>query len=153
MAWSASKVFVATIEAVFENAHAINLASDTCMAALYNNTTAPDANVALANTAYAVGQWAVANEVDDTTDWDTGGEPIASLTSTITTNVYTVDGANTVQGGTSCTLADVYGALVYDGTVAGDYGLSFNYFGGVQAVTAGTFTIAWHASGIFTITV
>jgi hypothetical protein len=28
----------------------------------------------------------------------------------------------------------------------------YNYFGGVNSVTDGTFTIVWNASGIFTIT-
>jgi hypothetical protein len=44
---------------------------------------------------------------------------------------------------------------VYDTTVgaaATHPGISFNYFGGSQVVTSGTFTINWNASGIATFT-
>ncbi len=34
----------------------------------------------------------------------------------------------------------------------GDQGVCYNYFGGAQSVTAGTFTIVWNANGIFRIT-
>jgi hypothetical protein len=62
-----------------------------------------------------------------------------------------------LPGGGNVTLANVYGCLVYDdtitaGTVA-DQGICFNYFGGAQSVTAGTFTIIWNASGIAGITI
>ena len=55
------------------------------------------------------------------------------------------------------TLTNAYGCLVYDdsitaGTVA-DQGISYHYFGGAQSVTTGTFTIVWHANGLFRITV
>ena len=151
MAWTNSKMFMATIEAVWENAHAIDLDADTFKAALYNNSITPDQTVALANTAYNVDQWATANEVYDTTNWDQGGEPLTSITSGFSSNVFTFDAADTPQGGATTTLANVYGCLVYDDTVS-DYGISFHYFGGAQSVTTGTFTIVWNASGIFTIT-
>ena len=151
MAWTDSKMFMATIEAVWENAHAIDLDADTFKAALYNNSITPSQTVALANTAYNVDQWATANEVSDSTNWDAGGEPLTSITSGFSSNVFTFDAADTPQSGTTCTLANVYGCLVYDDTVS-DYGVSFHYFGGAQSVTTGTFTIVWNASGIFTIT-
>lgn len=151
MAWSNSKLFMATIEAIYENAAAIDTDADTFKAALYNNSITPDQTVTLANTAYNAGQWASANEVSDGTNWDAGGEPLTSVTSGFSSNVYTFDAANTPQSGTTCTLANVYGCLVYDDTVS-DYGISFHYFGGAQSVTSGTFTIVWNASGIFTIT-
>lgn len=151
MAWTNSKMFMATIEAVWENAHAIDLDADTFKAALYNNSITPDQTVALANTAYNVDQWATANEAYDSTNWDQGGEPLTSITSGFSSNVFTFDAADTPQGGATTTLANVYGCLVYDDTVS-DYGVSFHYFGGAQSVTSGTFTIVWNASGIFTIT-
>ena len=46
-------------------------------------------------------------------------------------NVYTFDAANTVSTGTSATLANVYGCLVYDDTTA-DHGICYNYFGGTN---------------------
>ena len=159
MAWSNSKVFVAFIEDLMENTTAMDLNSDTFKAALYDNDITPDASITAtsANTAYNAGQWAIAgNEVSDGTNWDAGGEPLTSVTSVAAASTYTFDAADTPQGGATTTLADVYGCLVYDDTITtpvADQGVCFNYFGGVQGVTAGTFTIVWNASGIFTIAV
>jgi hypothetical protein len=155
VAWSNSKIFMAYIEDVLENTTAMDANSDTFKAALYNNTPTPDQTVASANTAYNAGQWANTNEVSDGTNWDAGGEPLTSVTSAFSSNVYTFDAANTPQGGASTTLANVYGCLVYDDTITtpvADQGVCYNYFGGANSVTAGTFTIVWNASGIFTIT-
>jgi hypothetical protein len=155
MAWSTSKIFTATITDILNNTASVDHNSDTFKAALYNNTTAPDQTVASANTAYSISQWATTNEVTDTTNWDVAGEPLTSVTSTFSSNVYTFDAANTPQSGASCTLANVYGCLVYDDTVTtpvADQGVSFHYFGGVQGVTAGNFSIIWHTSGIFALT-
>lgn len=152
MAWSNSKIFMAFLEDALENAAALNLASDTHKAALYDNDITPDQTVSAANSTYNAGQWASAgNEVSDGTEWDAGGEPLTSVTSGFASNVYTFDAANTPSGGTSATLANVYGCLVYDDTTA-DRGICYNYFGGSNSVTDGTFTIIWNASGIFTIT-
>ena len=152
MSWSASKVFVSLVETTLENGAAFNLSSDTMKAALYNDTITPDNTVSLANSAYNVGQWATAQEVYDGTEWAQAGEPLTGVTSGPTSNVYKFDATDTPSGGSSATLASVYGCLVYDTTVS-SYGLSYHYFGGVQSVTDGTFTIVWNASGIFTITV
>jgi hypothetical protein len=57
-----------------------------------------------------------------------------------------------LAGGGNVTLTNAFGCLVYDNTISGGtvakQGVSFNYFGGAQSVTAGTFTIIWHANGI-----
>jgi hypothetical protein len=152
MAWSASKIFMAFIEDVMENAAALNLVTDTCKVALYDNDITPDQTVARANTVYNAGQWtASGNEVADGTEWNAAGEPLTGQTSAFSSNVYKFDGTDTPSGGTSATLANVYGCLVYDDTV-GDQGICYNYFGGVNAVTDGSFTVIWHSSGIFTIT-
>lgn len=153
MAWSASGVFVATLEAVLENAQAIDVDLDAIKIALYDNDITPDKTVALANTAYNAGQWtASGNEVADGAEWPATGQALGSVTSGISSNVYTFDAADEVSDGTSATLANVYGCLVYDDAVS-DYGLCYLYFGGVNSVTDGTFTVAFNASGIFTITV
>lgn len=151
MAWSNSKIFVATIEDALENTAAIDLNSDTFKAALYNNSITPDNTVASASAAYNTGQWADTNEVDDGTEWDAGGEPLTGVTFAPTAAVLKFDADNTPSGGSSATLADVFGCLVYDDTV-GDQGLCYNYFGGANAVTDGTFTIVWNAAGIMTLT-
>jgi hypothetical protein len=152
VAWSASKIFMAFLEDALENVDAKNLSSDSFKAALYDNDITPDQTVATASTVYNAGVWAIAgNEVSDGAEWPATGEVLDSPTSTRASNVYTFDADNTVSTGTSATLANVYGCLVYDDTVA-DRGLCYNYFGGVNSVTDGTFTIVWNASGIFTIT-
>lgn len=151
MAWSASKIFMAFVEDCFENTSANDLDSDTHKAALFNNSITPDQTVATANTIYNAGQWASANEVSDGTEWDAAGEPLTGVTSGFSSNVYTFDATNTPSGGSSATLAAVFGCLVYDDTTA-DHGICYNYFGGTNSVTDGTFTIIWHASGIFALT-
>jgi len=149
---TSSKMFVATIEAVLEQTAAIDTNSDSFKIALFNDTiTAPDATVALANTAYGAGVWA-ANEVSDGAEWPATGQALDSVTSAIASNVWTFDAANEVSDGTSATLADVRGCLIYDDTVS-DYGLCFLSFGGANAVTDGTFTVQFSGSGICTITV
>ena len=156
MAWSNSKVFMATLEDIFENTTAFDANADTFKVALYDNDITPDQTVTSANTAYNAGQWAAAgNEVADGTEWDAAGEPLTSVTSTVTSNVYKFDAADTASGGSSATLANVYGCLVYNDTLAApvaDQGISFHYFGGANSVVDGTFTVVWHSSGIFSAT-
>ena len=152
MAWSASGIFVTFIEDSFENSAAYNLLSDTFKVALFNDTTAPDKTVTTANRTYDAGVWIQANEVDDGTEWDAGGEPLDTPALTTASNVLKWDAVDTVSGGTSATLAAVFGCLVHDSSVTNE-GICFNYFGGTQSVTDGTFTVVWNGAGIFTITV
>jgi hypothetical protein len=155
MAWSASKIFMATLEDMFENTTAVDLNSDTFKAALYDNDITPDQTVTSANTAYDVGQWtALNNEVISTGEWDTGGVALASVTSSFSSNVYTYDAADTASGA-GATISGAFGCLVYDDTIAtpvANQGLCYNYFGGTQSVTGGLFTIVWNASGILAVT-
>lgn len=155
MAWTNSKIFSAYITDVLNNTTALDLNSDTLKAALYNNSITPDQTVASANTAYNAGQWANSNEVSDGTNWDAAGEPLTGVSSGFSSNVYTLDATDTPQGGATTTLASVFGCLVYSDTIAtpvADQGVCYNYFGGSQSVTAGTFTIVWNGSGIMAIT-
>jgi len=156
MAWSASKIFSALITDVLNNTTAIDLNTDASLkVALYDNDITPDQTVTSANTAYNVGQWVTTgNEVSDGAEWAVGGVALTSPTSVFVTNVYTFDAANTASG-TSATLLTVFGCLVYDDTIAtpvADQGLCYNYFGGTQSVTDGTFTVIWHTNGIFQLT-
>ena len=155
MAWSESKVFIATLEDALESTVTYNIEGDTFKAALFDNTITPSATVASAAAAYGGGVWA-SGEVSDGTNWDTAGEPMTATSSTFSGTVYTFDAANTPQGGASTTLGSVFGVLVYNDTIAApvaDQGICFNYLGGENQVTGGTFTIVWHTSGIFTISV
>lgn len=128
------------------------LDSDTVKAALYNNTGTPDKDAAVASTGYNTGAWTNTNEVVDATNWVAGGRALASKTFTTPASGVAMFDAADLAGGGNVTLSGVLGCLVYDdtitaGTVA-DQGVCFNYFGGSQSVTAGTFTIVWNANGI-----
>lgn len=155
MAWSASKIFVATLEDILENTTAVDLNSDTFKAALYDNDITPDQTVASANTAYNAGQWASSgNEVSESGQWATGGVSLSGVSSSFSSNVYTFDATDTASG-SAADLANVYGVLVYDDTIStpvADQGLCYNYLGGSNSVVNGTFTVVWHASGILSYT-
>jgi hypothetical protein len=152
MAWSASKIFVSFIEDALENTAALDLNSDTFKAALYDNDITPDQTAATANTIYNAGQWTAAgNEVADGAEWAAGGVALTGVTFAPTAAVLKFDANDTPSTGSSATLANVFGCLVYDDTVL-DQGVCYNYFGGTNSVTDGTFTIVWNAAGIFTLT-
>lgn len=164
MAWSGSAVFkefiknpgTRAINAATAPTGYTDLLTDTVKVALFNNSVTPDKDAAVASTGYNTGTWTTGNEVTDATNWVAGGRVLSTDTYTAATNAMVYDAADLAGGGT-VTLTNAYGCLVYDdsitaGTVA-DQGVSFNYFGGAQSVTGGTFTIVWHANGIFRITV
>jgi hypothetical protein len=164
MAWSNSSIFrqyvADLVQGTVENQGTTSMdwvEATTVKAALYGTTPTPDNDVAAANTAYAVGQWVVGNEITDGTNWDVAGEPITARTVGVgTADTIIMDGADTPQSGATTTLAAVFGCLVYSDSITtpvADQGYCFNYFGGSQSVTAGTFTIVWNASGIFRFTV
>jgi hypothetical protein len=153
MTWSASAVFGAWVEDTFENTAALDTDADTFKTTLYNNSITPDRTVTAANSAFNAGQWATANELT-ATGWPTGGNALASVTSSRSSGTYTFDAADRA-GGASDTISGAFGDLVYDDTIAtpvADQGFCYNYFGGSNSVTSGTFTIVWNASGIVTAT-
>lgn len=154
MAWSASKIFSAYLTDALNNTAALDADSDAIKGALFDNTITPSQTVASASTAYAAGVWA-GGGVLDASGWPAIGRPIASITSGFSSNVYTFDAADTVSANSSTTLTNAYGVLIYDDTLASPVakqGMCFNYFGGANSVTAGTFTIVWNAAGIFALT-
>jgi hypothetical protein len=160
MAWTDSRVFREWIAGPMFQASGTGytgLDSDAVKVALFNNSVTPDKDAAVASTGYNTGTWTTANEVTDATNWTATGRTLASKTfTTPSTGVAMFDAADLAGGGT-VTLTNAYGCLVYDdaitaGTVA-DQGVSFNYFGGAQSVTSGTFTIIWNANGIVRFTV
>lgn len=138
------------------------LAADTIKVALFNNTGTPDKDAALTSTGYNTGQWVTGNEVTDSdgsSDWSAGGIALGSKTlTTPSTGVFMFDAADTTHSNT-VTLTNAYGCLVYDSTITAGtggvaaQGIAFHAFGGAQSVTTGTFTIVWHANGLFRITV
>lgn len=155
MAFNASGVFAALIRDALNNtaSHNPDLDADTINVALYGNSGTPDKTVADTLTGYnqATSQWVTANEVT-ATGWTAGGLALASVTSSFSSSTYTFDAADKAGGATD-TVTGCYGVLVYDATITTKDGLCFNYLGGSNSVTSGTFTVVWNASGIFTITV
>lgn len=168
MAFAASAVFREFIKATLgdgQTTHAFpgayaGLTTDTVRVALYGNSGTPDKDAAIAVAGYAASTsaWITGNQVTDT-NWAAAGIALSSkVMSTPSTGVIRFDAADTPSSGT-VTLANVYGALVYDDTITAqtggvaDQGVSFHYFGGAQSVSAGTFTVVWNASGLFQVTV
>jgi len=151
MAWTNSKVFARYVSDMMDNIVAFDLGSDVPKVALYNNVITPDNTVVSASTAYGVGQWAAANEVSQAVQWPVGGVALAGTSLTVGASATTYD-ANDTASGSAATLASIFGALVYDDTITtpvADQGLSYNYFGGTNSVTNGTFTVVWNVAGIF----
>jgi hypothetical protein len=154
MAWTNSKIFREWLKQAYQVSGTgyTGLDSDTVKVALFNTTPTPDQDAAVASTGFNTGVWTLANEVTDATNWVSGGRALASKTFDTTTAVTFFFDAADLAGAGNVTITATFGCLVYDdtitaGTVA-DQGVSFHYFGGSQSVTAGTFTILWHANGI-----
>ena len=152
MAWSGSGIFNSWVrDALGPTASfAGKLASDTFNGSLYNNTVVPDNTIASASTAYNTGQWVTGNEVTDP-NWTAGGRALTGVALSAAGLNYVALTASNLAGAGNVTLANVYGDMVYDFTLAtpvAKQGLAFHFFGGVQGVTAGTFTVLWNASGV-----
>jgi hypothetical protein len=154
MAWTASRIFQEWISQLYQVSGTgfTGMDSDTINFSLYNNTPTPDATAAVANTGYNTGQWVVANEVTDATNWVAGGRALAGKTFTFPAGGTFMFDANDLAGGGNMTVANVFGGLAYDnsitaGTVA-KQGASYHYFGGGQQVTAGTFTVVFSVNGL-----
>lgn len=159
MAWSASAIFRIFVANCVGNTAAFDLDSggDSIKVALYDNDITPDKDVSAANSAYGAGQWVSAgNEVSEAGQWATGGVALSSQTVDVATSgVVMFDAADTASGA-AADLANVYGCLVYDDTLAApvaDQGICFNYFGGANSVVNGTFTVVWAATGIWRISI
>ncbi len=89
-----------------------------------------------------------ANELPTAGNYTAGGATLAgaAVTQAATTKF---DGTDTAW--TSATFS-AYHAVVWDDTVGTDDLICSFDFGGIKTVTAGTFTIQWHANGIITLT-
>jgi hypothetical protein len=154
VAWSNSKIFREWVLQVYQVSGTgyTGLDSDTVNVALYNTTATPDQDAAVGSTGYNTGVWITGNEVTDATNWVAGGRPLTAKTFTNAAAATPMFDAADLAGGGNVTLAGVFGCLVYDNTITAGtvakQGVSFHYFGGSQGVTAGTFTIIWHANGI-----
>ena len=155
-----SNISAALVDAVMSNGTNIwtggtSWTVDTQKVALYGTT--PDSALAkndtLAHNVYlaAGGQWVTGNESTGT-NYTAGGTALVSPAHAFGSGTMQFTGAN--PSWATVTLAAVFGCLVYDSTATTKYAFCWNYFGGSQSVTAGTFTVVWSGSGIlqFTIT-
>jgi hypothetical protein len=152
VAWTNSKIFSAYITDSLQNTVALDTNADTFKAALFDNTITPSQTVASSATAYAGGVWTTGG-VLDATGWPAVGRNL-TVTDGFAANVYTFDSTDTASANSTTTLTNAYGCLIYDDTMTSpaDQGVCYNYFGGPNSVTSGTFTIVWNASGIFALT-
>lgn len=153
MAWTSSEVFRAWFKDCMDRTAAFDMNTDAFLVALFNDTITPNQDAAAADTAYNAGVWlTAAEETGSAGQWDAGGESLPNPTINAgTAGVVFWDGDNVVSGATA-TIADAYGCLVYDDTLTtpvANQGVCFNYFGGANSVTSGTFTINWAANGIW----
>jgi hypothetical protein len=87
--------------------------------------------------------------------WAQGGVALTGTTLDAgTTDVVFFDATDTPSG-SAATLTNIYGAQIYDTTVAtpvANQGICFNYYGGPNTVTNGTFTSVWNALGLLRVT-
>lgn len=155
MAWANSKMFQRWLLNRIGNVTAFDYDADTIKVALYNNTTTPDNDVTTdVLTGYngAASQWVTANEVIDTTgggtDWPAGGVALGTKTVDVSAADFVSIRAANVASGATADIANAFGGLVYDDTLTNKPGLCYNYFGGANSVTNGTFTVVWHANGV-----
>jgi len=116
----------------------VDLEGDTINVSLYNNSHSFTAT----DTVYTT-----TNELATTGGYTQGGVALASkaVTEAATTKWDAADST-----WTSATFS-AYHAVIWDDSVGTDDLICSIDFGGVQTVTAGTFTIQWHADGIITL--
>lgn len=155
MAWSASAISRAFQTDVWEDTAAFDLGAagvDAFKVALYDNDITPSKDSTSANFAYNVDQWTSSgNEVSEAGQWDAGGVALTNPDVTNPSSGRIMFDADNTASGSAADLASVFGCLVYDDDLAApvaNQGVCFNYFGGSNSVTNGTFTVVWHADGI-----
>lgn len=154
MAWSSSAIFqqamlnpmLGRLWTTATPTSFSSLSADTVNCALFGNSVTPDKTAAVASTGYNTGTWTTTNETSGT-GYTAGGTALASKAFAIDTGSSSICFTTANPSWAGATLSNVYGDLVYDATISGgtvaEQGLCFNYFGGAQSVTAGTFTVQW----------
>lgn len=142
MAITASGLFGLTIEKMFNNTAAIDLEAEDNKVAMITDSATPDFTLH--------DFWAdlSANEVSGT-GYTAGGVAYTSTELTISGGVLTYDAAD-VSWATS-TITSAMAAVGYADSVASDPLIFLSDFVTAASTTAGTFTIQWNASGIFTL--
>lgn len=123
--------------------------ADTMNCALFGNSVTPDKTALVGSTGYNTGTWTTTNEIPGTGGYTQGGTALASKANTIDSGSSSLCFTAANPSWTSATLSGVYGDLIYDasitatGSTVTKQAFCFNYFGGSQSVTSGTFTVQW----------
>ena len=145
MAVSGSGLFVATFIDVLDATQlAVDLSLSTNKWAMFTNSITPNYTT---DTAYGVAPYN-ANEVSGT-GYTAGGAVTASPTLTGASGIMTYDQADTSW--TTSTITNARCALLYSDALAGNNAICLVDFAADYSTVAGTFTIQWNASGVFTI--
>lgn len=149
MAITASGLFVNTVLEVFDGSgQVIDFVGDTIKAALFTNSVTPNFST---NTSYASAPY-TSNQVSGTA-YSAGGEALTGKTFAESPS-GTIKFTSGDVVWSSATFSNARGALIWDDTVTtptADAVLVLVNFGADFGVTAGTFTIQWAATGIFSI--
>lgn len=121
--------------------------ADDIKCAILDNTATPTA-------AFATPALSDFTEVGAAGSYTAGGESLGTLATLVTeaSGTMTFDSATNptwAQNGSNDT--DAYWGLIYNDTDAGDRAIAFVELGGPVDMSAGSLTITWNGSGIFTI--
>ena len=138
---------------VFEEAKAYMIdggweSADDIKCAVCDNTTAPTA----ADATPALGDY---TEVGTAGTYTAGGTSLGNLGTCVTeaAGTMTFDSAtNPTWAQDASNDTDAYWGIIYNDTDVGDAALAYVELGGPVDMSAGSLTITWNASGIFTIT-
>lgn len=146
MAVTSSGLYVQTFLGQFNaSQYGINLVGDTVKCALYDNTITPNfsTDTSYSSSPYTAGQISGSG-------YTAGGATMASKTFTESpSGTLMFDAADTSW--TSSTFTGARAALIYDDTVVNKRVIGLVNLGSDYAVSSGTFTIQWSATGIFAI--
>ena len=136
----ASGLYGITFLNALKNTLALDLDSDTLKVMLVTSSYTPD---------FGAHDFKgdVTNEVSGT-NYTSGGATLGSVTLTQTGGTIKFDAADTAWASSTITAR---GAVIYDDTLTNDPLIAYIDFGADYSSSNGTFTIAWNASGIFTI--
>ena len=145
MAVSGSGLFVVNFIDILDATQlAVDLSLTTNKWALFTNSITPNYTT---DTAYGVAPYN-ANEISGT-GYTAGGAVTASPTLTGSAGIMTYDQADTSW--TTSTITNARCGLLYADALAGNNAICLVDFGADYSTSAGTFTIQWNASGVFTI--
>lgn len=140
MSITASGLYGLTLEKMMNNGAAINLEAEDLKVAMVTDTHTPDFNV---HDFYAD----LTNEVSGT-GYTAGGAVMTGTELTIASGVLTYDAADVSWA--ASTITSAMAGIGYCDAVTDEL-VFLSDFVTAASTTNGTFTIQWHASGIFTV--